>query len=104
MCLYVSSEVVLANLLSKKNGATSEEISSYCKQLREALNEHGHDRAVYINVNEQEIDHALSKYCKEFRLFQGRYFMNDGVNIARFNARFDDEVIGTFSNLELAIN
>lgn len=97
MCLYVGSEVILANLLTKKNGVTPEEISSYCQHLGDILSQHWGCRNVYINLNTKEMNYALSKYNKEFRYFQGRYFANKTMNLSHFNARYDDQVIAAFS-------
>ena len=33
MCLYVGSEVILANILEKKQGVTIKDIDLYCKNL-----------------------------------------------------------------------
>ena len=96
MCLYVGSEVILANLLTKKDGVTPEEISSYCQRLRTVLAQDPEYKNVYINLNTKEINYALSKYNKEFRCFQGRYFVNKKINLKHFNARYDEPVVIKF--------
>lgn len=96
MCLYVSSEVILANLLSKKNGVSQKEIVLYCQRLQRELN---NKHNVYINFNDKEIKNALSKYNREFRYFQGRYFVNNKINLEHFNARYDDSVVSAFAEI-----
>ena len=99
MCLYVSPEVVLANLLSRKNGVSKKEIDLYCSRLKDEFLKKDEIGDVYINLNDNEMDNALSRYNKEFRHFQGRYFINENINLYQFNARYDDNVVSTFAEV-----
>ena len=102
MCLYVGSDVILANLLSKKDGVSKKEIVSYCKKLSDTFNDNQINN-VYIDVNDYEIEHALSKYNREFRFFQGRYSINEKINLKHFNARYDDSVVSSFEEVAQTI-
>ena len=93
MCLYVGSEVVLANLLSKKDEITIEDISLYCEKLKKRLS----NKNLYININDEEINNMLLKYPDEFRYFQDRYFANDKINLNYFNSRYSRDIASTFA-------
>ena len=90
MCLYISSEVILANILSKKDSVSIREIMAYCEALKEELS--NSQRGVYINVNHDELRSALSRCSSEFRFFRGLYFVNNAIKLKHFNARYDDSV------------
>ena len=93
MCLYVGSEVVLANLLSKKDEITIEDISLYCEKLKEHLS----NKNLYININDEEINNMLLKYPNEFRYFRDRYFANKKINLDYFNSRYSRDIASTFA-------
>ncbi|MDR2720416.1 MAG: hypothetical protein LBC03_06410 [Nitrososphaerota archaeon] len=95
MCLHINSEVILANVLSIKDGVSDEDIARYCEALAVTLQKANH--SAYINSNRNELIRALSKYDLEFRYFQGHYFKNKEMVLAQFNARYERDVVNLFS-------
>lgn len=92
MCVYVGSEVILANLLSNQNSVSENELEVYCDKLKEFLTKEKSIDNVYINLNNHELESTLLIYNKEFRRFQGRFFVNEAINLHYFNDRFDSNI------------
>lgn len=90
MCVYVGSEVLLANLLSYRENVSELEIELYSEKLKNILKDEKEN--VYINLNDNALEYVLMKYEKEFRRFQGRFFVNESINLNQFNDRFDSNI------------
>lgn len=93
MCIYIGSEVVLANILAKRKKATLNDIKRYCQNLREYLLSQYQIDNVYININSEKLEDALLKYNREFRRFGRDYYINRELVLRHFNSRFGDERI-----------
>lgn len=96
MCVYVGSEVLLANLLSHRSSVSSKEIESYCEKLKEIFSNEMNINNIYLDSNDRTLETALARYEGEFRQFQGRFYRNQTINIRHFNDRFDEEISSTF--------
>ena len=103
MCLYVGVEVVLANLLSANDSASLQDIVLYCQRLSDVFFDDLHVKSVYMNINNREIEQALSRYEREFRHFQGRFYINEQIDLHHFNARFDDDVAAALTGVAQAL-
>jgi len=103
MCIYISSEVILANLLSfysnKNKGVTSKDVEMFCERFKKALLTINNleSQFVFFDINPHSLDKAIW-YNKEFRKFQGRYFSNKAININHFNSRFNPEIAFALEN------
>jgi hypothetical protein len=87
MCIYISPEVILANVLSYKEKVSLEELMEYGIQLKKELPN------VYINLNNCEMDVALLRYKDDFRFFQGHYYAKSKMKRNHFNARYNRKII-----------
>lgn len=103
MCVFVGSEVVLANVLSHKNGVSIYEVRQYCEKLKEELSHQESNKSVYINFNSKSLESTLLKYKKEFRRFQDRYFVNEEISLEQFNGRFDEETASVLESVAQTI-
>lgn len=98
MCVYVGSDVVLANLLyfhpRSKDGISFSDIENYCFDIKKALIRKGVSKTEYIsfNINRDELSSDMSMYNNEFKKFQNRYYSKASINIDQFNSRLKPEI------------
>ena len=94
MCTYISSDVVLANLLmysSKSDiGVDFKDIEDYCNQLQIALLESDEVivKSVSFQINDEELEINLRAYPDFFKRFLGKYYK--GINFR--NMQIIDEL------------
>lgn len=99
MCIYLGSEVILANLLSEKREVTLGDVNLYCKELEKILASKKINKKIYININSDELEKTLLKYNKEFRYFRGNFFINEEFNLDHFNSRFNEKIVNTLESV-----
>ncbi len=112
MCFYVGSEVVLANLLlyrkatDDQTGVSMEDISKYCTKLKQKIKklEWVDTNYIYINVNPDSVDEAISRYKIEFKKFNSKYYINEGININYFNTLYTSEVAEVLKETAVSLN
>lgn len=103
MCVYVSSEVLLANMLQCRESVSPSEIQLYCTKLREVLHNEVGVNSVCLEMDDRTLEKALARYEEEFRLFQGRFYRKQNINVRYFNDRFDENISSTFERVAQAI-
>lgn len=111
MCVFVSPEVVLANLLVERNqkplgkndsrfepsrGVGGNDINVFCSNFRRILSKETEAREadgfVYFDLNREAFDSTLADYQNDFVEFQGRIFQRHDLAITLYNDGFSKEV------------
>lgn len=98
MCLYVGSEVILANLLVYNKAYSSvgaKDIIKYCEILKNEIVKikSSGTEYMYFNVTQQSIDDAINRYKSEFRKFGDEVYINNEIELSYFNARYSSEIV-----------
>lgn len=94
MSYYISSDVLLANLLfysprAKKAGVSFNELKDYCNGIKEELLQTGYcskNDYISFNMSRNELKEDLRLYPDEFYEFQNRYYGSD-IRINSFKGR-----------------
>jgi hypothetical protein len=97
MCLYVGTDVVLANILPAvgDRGITHGRFIDFTREVSATLAKKSSDGCVYINDNADELDFMLVRYGKFFGFFRGRYFPTkklDEKAVASFNSKVEEDI------------
>lgn len=109
MCLYINSEVVLANLLvyqKEKSSVATRDVMKYCQSIKNELSKIKCDGTeyIYFNISQQSIDEAISRYNYEFRKFGDKIYKNNDINLVYFNARYSKEIVDLLKNTAESYN
>lgn len=95
MCMYLSSEIVLANLLDcyeqSDDGVDLRLIHNYCQNIKERLAAQTAHSTGYIifQVDSIDIDKDLQYFPKHFYKFMGRYYKGKNFDSNFFNNRYN---------------
>lgn len=91
MCMYIGSEVILANLLSfypkAEQGVDFNTIERYCNGIKkELLNKNSTANFVSFHVNDDELDSSVQIYPRQFKKFMDRYYRGKELDVQEFNS------------------
>lgn len=92
MCLYLNSEVILANILSyyprSYCGVDIMLIEQYCMKIKELLiNDANRPNFIFFQILEGDIEKDISSFSKHFGKFMGRYYKESNFDLEFFNNR-----------------
>lgn len=83
MCIHLSSEIVLANLLvyssKSKIGIDYDDIEEYCNRVQAELLKNTVAKSVSFLINSKELEINLRTYPNCFKRFMGKYYR--GINL-----------------------
>lgn len=110
MSYYISSDILLANLLfyspkAKKAGVSFNELKDYCAGIKKELIQVGCSKNDYIsfNMSRDDLNEDLRLYPDEFYEFQNRYYGLD-IRINSFKGRMDVQIDGVMEEVAKKFN
>lgn len=104
MCMFIDSEVLLANLLHYRNGdngVSYGEIENYCNDLKNCLIEdpHGNIHCISFQISFQTLREKVLRYPACFKLLSGKYYKGEDFNLSRFDLRTQENVKQILANV-----
>ena len=97
MCVYVGSDVVLANLLyyspNAEEGIDFTDIEEYCYRIKNAIINNSHRiKFISFQVNDYQLNYSLRSYPDYFKKFLGKYYKGIDLDIRCFENRVTPEM------------
>lgn len=96
MCVYVGSDVVLANLLyyspKAEKGINFADIEKYCFKIRETMAEKRQQGYIAFLVNDFQLENDLREYPDYFNRFAEKYYRGVNLQIEPFKKRVSPEI------------
>lgn len=98
MCYMIESDLVLANILSKKDyedkGVEIFELKKYKNKIISNAESRGID--IYIDITQSSLLDSLSIYYKSFRMIGDRIYKINNIDLNYFNNQLPDELVDLF--------
>lgn len=97
MCYLIESDLVLANVLSKKDyeqGIEIFELKRYKNRIINAAESKGID--LYVDITHSSLLDSLNNYYEIFRMIGDRIYKIDNIDLDYFNDQLPDEIIDLF--------
>lgn len=109
MCLYVGSDVVLANLLNysinSENGIVFSDIERYCEKIKIEINSLNKEtKFISFQVYDRSIEDVINLYPTHFKEINRRYYKGLDFDIDEFSWKLSPEFRMLFENSAKKIN
>lgn len=96
MCIYVGSDVVLANLLcyspQAENGLNYSDMETYCRQVKDRLLAEKKEGYISFQLSDFQLDNSIREYPRYFSRFAGRYYRGTYFQIEPFKKRVTADI------------
>lgn len=97
MCVYIGSDVVLANLLyystNAEEGVSFADIEEYCGRVKDTIRKNAYQiDLISFQIDNYQLNYSLRLYPNYFKKFVGKYYKGNDLDIEYFKGRLNSEM------------
>lgn len=109
MCLYVGTDVVLANLLrycsNSAMGISFSDIEKYCERIKNEINSLDNGtKYISFQIYDRSLENTINIHSKHFKKINKKYYKGLDFNINEFSWKIKPELSIVLENIAKEFN